>query len=92
MQVYLEYMEYQKCSTPVFLAGTKRLYKWFSPSIHLSFCLSVRHTFLTMFPSSYHHVIIINDESDVHALGQRSKVKVTEIKTELNCFRTITQV
>ena len=25
------------------------------PSVHLSVCPSVRHTFLTMFPSSYHH-------------------------------------
>ena len=32
-----------------FLAATKQLYEWFSPS--------VRHTFLTMFPSSYHHEI-----------------------------------
>ena len=36
-----------------FLAETKQLYEWFSPSV----CLSVRHTFLTMFPSSYHHEI-----------------------------------
>ena len=35
------------------LAATKQLYDWFSPSI----CLSVRHTFLTMFSSSYHHEI-----------------------------------
>ena len=36
-----------------FLAATKQLYEWFSPSVRLS----VRHTFLTMFPSSYHHEI-----------------------------------
>ena len=48
-----------------FLAATKQLYEWFSPSVCLSVrpsvCLSVRpsvcHTFLTMFPSSYHHEI-----------------------------------
>ena len=48
-----------------FLAATKQLYEWFSPSVRLSVrlsvCLSVRpsvcHTFLTMFPSSYHHEI-----------------------------------
>ena len=34
-----------------FLAATKQLYKWYFPSV----CPSVRHTFLTMFPSSYHH-------------------------------------
>ena len=32
-----------------FLAATKQLYKWYFPF--------VRHTFLTMFPSSYHHEI-----------------------------------
>ena len=44
-----------------FLAATKQLYDWFSPSVHpsvcLSVCLSVCHTFFTMFPSSYHHEI-----------------------------------
>ena len=41
----------------LFLAATKQLYDWFSPSVRLSVCLSVRHTFFTMFPSSYHHEI-----------------------------------
>ena len=48
-----------------FLAATKQLYKWYFPSVRLSVCpsvclsvcLSVCHTFLTMFPSSYHHEI-----------------------------------
>ena len=39
--------------TPFFLAATKQLYKWYFPSV----CPSVCHTFLTMFPSSYHHEI-----------------------------------
>ena len=39
------------------LAATKQLYEWFSPSVCLSVCLSVCHTFLTMFPSSYHYEI-----------------------------------
>ena len=36
--------------------------------------------------------VITNDKSDVHAKGQgqRSKVKVTEVNTQLNCFRTVT--
>ena len=41
------------------LAATKQLYKWYFPSVRPSVCLSVRpsvrHTFLTMFPSSNHH-------------------------------------
>ena len=45
----------------IFLAATKQLYKWYFPSVRLSVCpsvcLSVCHTFLTMFPSSYHHEI-----------------------------------
>ena len=52
-----------------FLAATKQLYEWYflsvcpsvRLSVRLSVCLSVRlsvcHTFLTMFPSSYHHEI-----------------------------------
>ena len=44
-----------------FLAATKQLYEWFSPSVCLSVRPSVRlsvcHTFLTMFQSSHHHEI-----------------------------------
>ena len=40
-----------------FLAATKQLYEWFSPSVCLSVCLSVCDAFSTMFPSSYHHEI-----------------------------------
>ena len=41
----------------VFLAATKQLYDWFSPSVRPSVCLSVCHTFFTIFPSAYHHEI-----------------------------------
>ena len=40
--------KYRRRAT-IFLAATKQLYKWYFPSV----C----HTFLTMFPSSYHHEI-----------------------------------
>ena len=65
--------------------------------IIVSVCLSVRHTFLIMFPSSYHHEIfrvITKDPCNVHAKGQgqRSKVKVTEVTTQLSRFRTVTPV
>ena len=51
-------------------------------------------------PCSHHRIImkfssvITNDKSDVHAKGQgqRSKVKVTEVTTQLNRFRTVTPV
>ena len=79
-----------------FLAVTKQLYEWLSPSVCPSVCLSVTPFSLC----SYHCIImkfsgvIDNDRSDVHAKGQgqRSKVKVTEVTTQLNCFRTVTPV
>ena len=52
----------------------------------LSVRLSVCHTFITMFLPSYHQVILVITicKSDVHAIGQgqKSKVKVTEVKTK----------
>ena len=79
-----------------FLAATKQLYDWFSPSVRPSVCPSV-----TPFSPCSHHRIIMKfsgvitiDKSDVHAKGQgqRSKVKVTEVNTQLNRFRTVTPV
>ena len=79
-----------------FLAVTKQLYEWSFPSVCLSVCLSVTPFWLC----SHHRIImkfsgvITNDKSDVHAKGQgqRSKVKVTEVNTQLNRFRTVTPV
>ena len=77
---------------PNILAATKQLYEWFSPSV----CLSV-----TPFPLCSHYCTILkfsgvftNHKSDVHAKGQgqRSKVKATEVTTQLNSFRTVTPV
>ena len=80
----------------LFLAATKQLYKWYFPSVCLSVCLSVTPFWLC----SHHRIImkfsgvITNDKSDVHekGQGQRSKVKVTEVTTQLNRFRTVTLV
>ena len=64
-------------------------------SVCLSVCLSVRLSHL------FHHPIIMKFsgvitmvKSDVHAKGQgqRSKVKVTEVNTQLSRFRTLTLV
>ena len=79
-----------------FLAATKQLYKWYFPSVRLSVCPSV----IPFWLCSHHRIImkfswvITNDESKVHAKGkgQRSKAKVTEVTTQLNRFRTVTQV
>ena len=66
------------------------------PSALLSVCPSVTPFWLC----SHHRIImkfsgvITNDQSKVRAKGQdqRSKVKVTEVTTQLNRFRTVTPV
>ena len=84
----------------VFLAATKQLYKWYFPSVCLSVCPSVRLSVTPFWLCSHHRIImkfsgvITSDRSDVHAKGQgqRSKVKVTEVTTQLYRFRTVTPV
>ena len=84
----------------VFLAATKQLYEWFSPSVRPPVRLSVCPSVTPFWLGSYQRIImkfsgvITNDKSDVHAKGQgqRSKVKVTEVTTQLNRFRTVTPV
>ena len=71
---------------------------WMVFSVRPSVCLSVRLS-VTLFWLCSHHRIIIKfsgvitkDQGNVHAKGQgqRSKVKVTEVTTQLNRFRTVT--
>ena len=65
------------------------------PSVCLSVRLSVRHTFLTMFPSSCHHEIFRSHyqwQKWRPCKRSRSKVEVTEVTTQLNRFRTVTPV
>ena len=70
------------------------------PSVCLSVCPSVRPSVTPFWLCSPHRIImkfsgvITNDKSKVHAKGQgqRSKVKVTEVTTQLNRFRTVTPV
>ena len=76
----------------LFLAVTEQLYEWFS----LSVCLPITPFWLC----SHHRItqkfsgVITKDRSDVHAKtqGQKSKVKVTEVKTQLRRFQTVTPV
>ena len=83
-----------------FLAATKQLYKWYFPSVRPSICPSVCLSVTPFWLCSHHRIImkfsgvITNDQSKVHAKGQgqRSKVKVTEVTTQLNRFRTVTPV
>ena len=73
---------------------------WMVQSVRLSVCLSVCLSVTPFWLCSRHRIImkfsgvITNDKSDVHAKGQgqRSKVKVTEVNTQLNRFRTVTPV
>ena len=70
------------------------------PSVRLSVCPSVRLSVTPFWLCSHHRIImkfsgvITNDGRKVHAKGQgqRSKVKVTEVTTHLNRFRTVTPV
>ena len=76
----------------LFLAATKQLYEWFSPSVRPSVCPSVCPSVrlsVTPFWLCSHHPIIMkfsgvitSDKSDVHAKGQG----------QLNRFRTVTPV
>ena len=80
----------------IFLAATKQLYKWYFPSV----CPSVRLSVTPFWLCSHHRIIMkfsrvnTNGQRKVHAKGQgqRSKVKVTEVTTQLNRFRTVTPV
>ena len=87
----------------IFLAATKQLNEWYFYlpkfdflSVRLSVCLSVTPFWLC----SHHHItmkfsgVITTDQGNVHAKGQgqRSKVKVTEVTSQLSRFRTVTPV
>ena len=64
-------------------------------SVCLSVRLSVRHTFLTMFPSSDHHEIFRSYyqwQKWCPCKRSRSKVKVTEVTTPFTRFRTVIPV
>ena len=83
--VYYLYIS-QTFAFVVFLAATKQLYKWYFPSV----CPS---HLLTMFPSSYHHEILRSYyqwQKWCPCKRSRSKVKVTEVITQLSLFRTVT--
>ena len=73
---------------------------WMVQSVRPSVCLSVCPSVTLFWLCSHHRIImkfsgvITSDRSDVHAKcqGQRSKVKVTEVNTQLSHFRTVTPV
>ena len=72
---------------------------WMVQSVCLSGCPSVRPSITPFWLCSQHRIImklsvVTNDKSDVLAKGQgqRSKVKVTEVNSQLSRFRTVTPV
>ena len=87
---------WRRILSPVFLAATKQLYEWYFLSVRPSVCLCVTPFWLC----SHHRIImkfsgvITTDQGNVHAKGQgqMSKVKVTEVTTQLSRFRTVTPV
>ena len=105
--IYLKYFEIFKMaaflrSRRVFSCDQAALWMVQSvrPSVRPSVRLSVRLSVTPFWLCSHHRIImkfsgvITSDKSDVHAKGQgqRSKVKVTEVITQLNRFRTVTPV
>ena len=85
------------CYLPIFSCDQAAI--WLVQSVHLSVRPSVCP--VTPFSPCSHHRIIMKFSgvitmvrSDVHAKGQgqRSKVKVTEVNTQLSRFRTLTPV
>ena len=85
-------------SWAIFLAATKQLYEWYF--LCLSVCPSVCLSVTPFWLCSHHRIImkfsglITKDQGNVHTKGQgqRSKVKVTEVTTQLSRFRTVTSV
>ena len=73
---------------------------WMVQSVPLCVCPSVRLSVTLFWLCSHHRIImkiskvITNDKIHVSAKGQgqMSKVKVTEVNTQLSCFRTIIPV
>ena len=90
---------YWNTSLPTLIFSCDQAALWMVQSVRLSVCLSVRlsvcHTFLTMFPSSDHHEIFRSYyqwQKWRPCKRPRSEVKVTEVNTQLNRFRTVTPV
>ena len=87
-------------SDNLFIFSCDQAALWMVQSVRPSVRLSVRLSVTPFWLCSHHPIImkfsgvITSDKSDVHAKGQgqRSKVKVTEVTTQLHRFRTVTPV
>ena len=93
-------LESTEITNELFLAATKQLCKWYFLSVCPSVCMSVCMSVTPFWLYSHHRIImkfsgvITTDQGNVHAKGQgqRGKVKVTEVATQLSRFRTVTPV
>ena len=82
----------------IFIFNCDQAAIWLAQSVRLAVCLSVRPSVTPFLPCSHHCIImkfsgvITMIRSDVHAKvqGQRTKVKVREVNTQLSSFRTLT--
>ena len=78
-----------------FLAATKQLYEWFSPSVCLSVHPSHLFDYVPIIVSlwNFQELLPMAEVTSIaKGQGQRSKVKVTEVTTQLSRFRTVTPV
>ena len=69
---------------PLFLAATKQLYKWYFPSVRLSHLFD----YVPIILSSWNFQKLL----PMTKVRSMQKVKVTEVTTQLNRFRTVTPV
>ena len=91
LNLYFYILLYYKSSKWPNIFSCDQAALWMVQSVRPSVC----HTFLTMFPSSYHHEIFgsyYQWQKWRPCKRSRSKVKVTEVTTQLNRFRTVTPV
>ena len=88
------------CLTYLVIFSCEQAALWMVFSVCLSVCPSVCLSVTPFWLCSHHRIImkfsgvITTDQGNVHAKdqGQRSKVKVTEVTTQLSRFRTVTPV
>ena len=76
----------QVCGAACFMAAEIKFSEDVRPSV-TPFSLCSHHRIIMKFSA-----VITSDRSNVHAKRSRSKVKVTEVTTQLNSFRTVTPV
>ena len=77
----------------LFLAATKQLFEWFSPSVCPSVCPSHLFDYVPIIVSSWNFQKLLPMTEVIlmqKVTGHRSKVKVTGVITPLNRFRTVT--